>query len=60
MILYLFGMMFTFIVLWILPEDEKFDVRPLDQWLGFTILSIVWPVVLIALIVRELGDCCNK
>ena len=56
MILYLLGVIFTFIVLNVLPEDEKLDVKPFNNGVGYTLLSVVWPVTLIALITRELGE----
>jgi hypothetical protein len=55
--LYLLGIIFTFIVLNVLPEDEKLDVKPFDHITGYAILSVIWPVTLIALGIRELRDC---
>lgn len=50
MIVYILGVVFTYLMLCLLPEDEKIDTKPFDPWLGYLLLSIVWPIILAAYI----------
>ena len=48
--MYILGVVFTYLMLCLLPEDEKIDTKPFDPWLGYLLLSIVWPITLAAYI----------
>ena len=50
MISYILGFAFTYLMLCALPEDEKVDTEPFDPWLGYLLLSIIWPITLFAYI----------
>ena len=56
MILYILGVVFTYLMLCLLPEGEKIDTNPFSPWLGYLLLSSVWPITLTALIAREFQD----
>lgn len=59
MILYILVMGFTYLLLWLSPEDEKIDTKPFSPWIGYLLLSVVWPITLAAYIIGSVIDC-NK
>ena len=52
MILYILATIFTII----LCKIEDVPIEPLNNWLGYIILGIVWPITLTVLIVNWIEE----
>ena len=52
MILYILATIFTIIIC----NIEDVPVQPFNRWLGHTILGIVWPITLTALIIKWIKE----